>query len=73
MMSKKFTIKTYSVETIKPSKRPGIWVHCEPSILRPLAYLQRPSWVNDEQWERILKAIRINAEPDMLNCGEGES
>ena len=71
-MAKKITIKTYSVETIKPLKRPGIWVLCEPNILRPLVYLQRPSWVNDQQWARILKAIRIEVGPDMLNCGEDE-
>ena len=68
-MTTKITMKSYSVETIKPLKRPAIWAFCEPNHIRPLVYLQRPKWVSDEQWARILKVIKIDAEPGMLNCG----
>ena len=71
-MTAKLTMKSYSVGTITPLKRPAIWAVCEPNQVRPLVYLQRPKWVSDEQWARILKAIKIDAEPGMLNCG-GES
>ena len=66
-MKGKITITEYSVETIRPTKRPGIWAICEPNIIRPLAYLQRPGWVTDKQWERIVTAVRIDAKPGMLN------
>ena len=63
-------IISYSVETIKPSKRVGIWMHCQPNILRPAAYLQRPSWVSDAQWAVILKSIRLEIEPEALDLPE---
>ena len=59
-------VRSYSVEQINPVKRPAIWLHAEPNILIPACYLQRPKNVSDGQWRRILKAIRIEVTPDIL-------
>jgi ABC-type glutathione transport system ATPase component len=63
-------VRSYSVEKISPSRRPAIWLHVEPNILFPVCYLQRPKHISDGQWRRVLKAIRIEAEPGILECDE---
>jgi hypothetical protein len=41
-------------------KRAAIWGHEQDTgTTFPLAYLQRPKWVTDEAWEKILHAINL--------------
>jgi len=58
---------SYSIETIPPFRRPAIWLLREPNHLIPACYLQKPKWLSETQWQRVLESIEINASPDFLN------
>jgi hypothetical protein len=38
----------------------------EPNIIAPIAYLRRPKWLSDRQWQNVLDSIRIKAHQDLL-------
>ena len=57
---------SYSIEVIKPDRRPAIWVMREPNHLLPVCYLQRPKWLSDAQWDAVIDAIRLDARTDFL-------
>jgi len=59
------TINSYSVETIEPQKRPAIWAVSGNSIY-PVCYLRKPKWMTEEQFDRVVKAVRFEASPDIL-------
>ena len=58
-------IESYSVETIAPHKRPAIWAISGNGIY-PICNLRKPAWMTDEQFERVVKSIRLDAPADIL-------
>ena len=61
---------SYNIEIIHPDKTPAIWVHFEPSISSPVAYLRKPKWVSDKDWQNILKCIKFDAPVDFISADE---
>lgn len=59
-------IEKYSVERIGSKGRPAIWAVSGNSTY-PICYLQKPKWMTDEQFQKVVDAIRLNAEKDFLD------
>jgi len=70
-MSRDMRVTGYSVERIAPDKSYAVWVTMEPNIVSPVCYLKKPKWLTDEQWESVVKSIKLDATPDFLVCGDG--
>ena len=56
----------YNVGKIPGATTPCISVMIEPNIIAPIAYLRRPKWLSDRQWQNVLDSIRIKAHQDLL-------
>lgn len=59
-------IDSYTIEAISPTKRPAIWAVSGNGVY-PLCYLQKPAWMSDEQFEKVVSAIRLDATKDFLD------
>lgn len=59
-------IEKYTVERIGDTKRPAVWAVNGNSIY-PLCYLQKPKWMSNEQFDKVVKAIRLDAPKDILD------
>lgn len=60
------TIESYSIETISPSKRPAIWA-VNGNKFYPVCYLQKPKWMSDEQFQKVIDCIKWDAPQDILD------
>lgn len=56
-------IESYSIERIEPDNSYAIWLQLEPNILTPLVYLRQPKKFSNEQWDKIVKRVRLDVEP----------
>jgi hypothetical protein len=65
------TVESYSIETVRPDKRPAIWGMAG-NRLYPLCYLRKPKWMTEAQFEAIVKSIKIDATSDILQALEFE-
>ena len=64
-------IRSYSVEhdgVPNLYKSSAIVGNFEPNISAPLVYLRKPNWISDEQFKKIVSAIRLDiSEKDFYN------
>jgi hypothetical protein len=52
-------LERYSVGYGPGGQYCAIWGHFAPNILSPLAYLRKPKHMADEDWRKVLAAIRF--------------
>lgn len=52
-------LKSYSVETIPPDRRPGIWGTFSDGVLRPLCYLRKPKCMTDDDFNVVVSRLKI--------------
>lgn len=71
-MGRDMKVTGYSVERIAPDKSYAVWVTIEPNIVSPVCYLKKPKWLSGEQWEEVVKSIKLDAASNFLDVGEGE-
>lgn len=58
-------IDRYSVERIKPHKQYAVWA-VSGNRMYPLCYIQKPKYMSDAEYEKVCKAIRLDAPKDFM-------
>lgn len=41
------------------TKSPAIWGNYKPNTIAPLVYLKKPKWVSDDDFDKILDALKL--------------
>jgi hypothetical protein len=51
----------YSISTdgLAYIKSAAIYGHYKPNTIAPLVYLQKPKWVSDEDFKRIISSLKL--------------